>query len=342
MASFIRVETGGAPFAMGVDLGRAVKELLKELVADSASYYRKRTGRNIAAAKRYAARHFLPFVRRRYPGHLDEVGGIARGAGLAFDDVFFLTADEEMVDLWSKDHCSTVAARTGRGLLLAHNEDYPRRYLGRMVIVHAEPERGPAFLSLTYPYVLAGPSCGINAEGLAFAVDSLAFPPRRRGIPTNFILRDVYRSGRIAAARRALAAGPALMSNAVTVVSSSERKALTVEAGPKAAAVVAMGDASCLPHTNHVRSAKLAGGGERPSWSSKMRLAALEHLLGGRRRIDARDLLAALSSAPHGLLRRGKEAGESLTIATALMDPGRKTMYICNRAGKENFKAYRL
>lgn len=344
MAAFVKVETGGTHREMGVDFGRAAREVLRDLAAESRAHFRQWTGHDIGAAKRHATRHFLPAVRRRYPKYLEEVRGIAEGAGVAFEDVFYLTADEELVSLWEKpEKCSTVVVRTKDGLLLGHNEDYPPRYMDRLVIVDARPDDGPAFLALTYPYILAGPSCGMNDRGLAFGVDSLGFHARGRGLPTNYVLRDLYSVRRIGDVRRIMDASGRVMGNAATVASASEGRAVSVEASPRAVDGLEMGKRGMLAHTNHVRSETLDRDGEKASWSSRKRLAALEHLLAATETHTRAGLAKALSSKDYGLLRFGRRANESCTVGTGILDPKRHIMYVAKRGPRgHGFRGYEM
>ena len=358
MSAFVTVRTGGSPREMGVDFGRAAREVLRALAAESRAHFRQWTGHDIGQAKRHAARHYLPSVRRRYPKYLEEVRGIAEGAGVAFDDLFYLTADEELVSLWEKpakhapgrdpgtpshEHCSSAAVRTKDGLFLGHNEDYPPRYLDRLVLVEAHPDGAPAFMALTYPYIIAGPSCGLNDRGLAFAVDSLGYAARPRGVPTNYILRDVYSARRSSDVPRIVDVQDAVMANAVTVASASERKTLTVEAAPGGPAILSMGKDGLLAHTNHALSAELDHTSEKTGWNSRKRLIALEHLMAKKRDRTAAGLKKALSSKDYGLLRFGDRANESCTIASAVLDPARGIMYVAKRGPKGHaFRPYRL
>ncbi len=344
MAEFIRVSTGGSHRDMGVDFGRAAKDVLRAFIEDSRAEYPRRAKMRVADAKRHAARHLLPTVRRRYPKYLLEIEGMAEGAGLALDDFFYLTADEEIISLGRRrEKCSSAAVRSGDRFFLGHNEDYPSLYLGRLVIVEARPDDAPSFLALTYPYILAGPSCGLNASGLAFAANSLNFPPRAVGLPTNFVLRDVYGSRSLADVRRAMRVRGALMGNALVAVSSGERSAIAVEASPDNLAVLTMGTSGLLAHANHVCSEKLDRSGEKPSRSSLLRLAALQRVLAAPKLHTAAGLQRALSSAKDGLCRVTRRKGGDCTLASAVLDPKRRMLYVAKRGPKgHGFKPYRL
>ncbi len=328
--TFITVKTGGTHREMGVDFGRAAKDILRELLAESARFYKKHAKHDAEFARRYAMRNFLPHVRRRYPKYLEETRGIAEGANLTFEEVFFLTADEELSALWEKkilEKCSSVAVRTTHGILLGHNEDYPPRYYGRLVIVEAEPNDAPAFLALTYPYILAGPSCGMNAEGLSFAADSLAFPTQKNGIPSNYVLRDLFRAKRFSDVRRCMST-QALMGNAVIVVSAEG--AMIVEASPLQTAEISLRDEKFLAHTNHSLAKILDRQKEKPTMNSKRRLRVLTQTFVGNE-IDVSLLKRTLSSTKNGLCRPARRAADSCTIASVILDPKRKVMYVAKR-----------
>jgi hypothetical protein len=230
-------------------------------------------------------------------------------------------------------------------MFMMHNEDYPPRYHGRLVIVEAEPDDAPAFLALTYPYIIAGPSCGLNAAGLAFAVDSLNFNQPKRGMPVNYICRDIYASRTVAEAERAIAVPKPLSCFALTVASDDGvRAATTFEVTFKKTVRASMGTTGLLAHTNHVLSSKIDRRGEEPTLGSRVRLAALEHLLlRGTGDASMKKLQAALSSTHHGLLRNTKKPHESATIASVILDVKRRVMYVAKRGPwGHDFRPYGL
>jgi hypothetical protein len=345
---FVTVVTAGSPRRMGRDFGRAVKVILRELVEETAAYYRVRFGKDVDAIRRMAENDFLPPTVKTYPRYVEEMRGIAEGAGIRFEDLFFMAADEELVEMWLRtEHCSTVAVRTPSGIRIGQNEDYPARYLGRLVIVEARPDDAPAFLALTYPYALAGPSCGLNAAGMAFAVNSLSYPPARHrgGIPTVFALRDLFRATSIADVPRFARCPDGLMGYAVTAASAKEDAMITVEVRPggEEVATLAAAGAYGLAHTNHSLALSTDHADERPSRSSYDRLAALGRLLPTSRPHSPVKIRAALSSVEEGLLRPPGRPDADCTIATAVIDPARGTLDVAKRGPQgHGFRRYRL
>lgn len=345
MAEFVRVVTGGPHRDMGVDMGRAVSGHLEAMRDESSRYHRRLTGRSFEALTAFAMKRFLTVVERRFPGHLAEVRGIAEGAKLPFADVFFLTVDEELSALWRRmatEHCSSAAIRRAGSWLVAHNEDYPPRYSGRLTIVDAKPDDGPAFLALTYPYILGGPSCGMNAAGMAFTANSLRFPARGSGVPTNYLLRDLYASRSLDDAERRLAVPDALMANSCIIVSANEDSARDLELSPHGMVLLHPDATGSLIHTNHMVGGSAAHrAGERPTRSSKRRYAAMAASVPT---IRSRAGLGRLfSSAADGLRVAPTGPGESCTIATVVMDVSRRTMYVAKRGPDgHGFKSYRM
>ena len=344
MDGFIKITTGGSPRRIGRDIGRATAGIVRELAAANAAFYRRQTGRTLGELVAFARRNLLPLVARAYPGHLEEVRGLAEGAGLGFDEVFLFSAEEELLDLWGGwDKCSSAAVRCRGGLKLAHNEDYIGRYHGRLVVVDAAPSRGPRFLSLAYPGTLAGSACGLNAAGLAFSGNSLHFGPRRRGLPKNFVLRDVLAARNVADAVRRFGAGPRLVGGSLNVVSSREDAATCVESSLADTAVVRLSSAVWQAHTNHALAPGLDKRGEKPTAFSRRRLAGIEGLLAAARRpIGAAELKSILSSRAAGLFYVDRRPDAPSTLASIVMDPGSGSMLVAPAAGRRVWRRYSL
>jgi len=343
---FVHVKTGGSHREMGVDFGRAVREVLRDFIVESTSFYKKNSYHDTAYARRHALRNFLPQAVRRYPHYVEEVRGIAEGAGVPFEDVFLLTADDEISDLWQKplkEKCSSVAVKTKKGSFIIHNEDYPLRYHGRLVICQAEPDDAPAFLALTYPYMIAGPSCGMNSAGLGIACDSLNFKPRSRGTLSNFVQRDIFASRGIEDVEHRLQISD-VTASAVTIVITPKGDARMIELTTFGKGKKHMGKLGYLAHTNHTRTDGPDRRCERSSLGSRMRLAVLEHFFSGK--VDGINfgyLKKVLSSKELESTRKTKDPHASVTLASVILDLSKRTMYVAKRGpGGHDFRPYRF
>jgi isopenicillin-N N-acyltransferase-like protein len=143
---------------------------------------------------RIQARKYMPFAQERYPQYVEEMMGIAEGAGVLFEDVATLNAIEAVtVDALHLTKCTTLAVneeRTADGhVLIAHNEDWVPEDEADVFIIHATPDDEPPFLAMTYGGLL--PNIGFNAAGIAQCCDSVYPNDCRIGIPRLVVSRAV-------------------------------------------------------------------------------------------------------------------------------------------------------
>jgi isopenicillin-N N-acyltransferase-like protein len=132
------------------------------------------------------ARKYIPFAQERYPQYIDELQGIAEGAGVSFHDVSVVNAMEAVtMDALHLTKCTSMAVNEERTadehVLLAHNEDWLPEDENDVYIVEAFPKDEPPFLAMTYGCLLA--NIGFNAYGIAQCCDSVHPDDSRIGIP---------------------------------------------------------------------------------------------------------------------------------------------------------------
>jgi len=148
------VEMSGTRYEMGRQYGRQCRALIRRLVDRFDGMLLQPEYR---AAGREVALQALPWVRREAPELVEEVEGIAAGAGLDFDDVFRLSCSQE-INSWQgcvrrqaqatvPDGCTSIAAHHDDGGLVAWNMDWWIAWQPYMVLLHGEPDDGPRFLS---------------------------------------------------------------------------------------------------------------------------------------------------------------------------------------------------
>ncbi|MCD6360758.1 MAG: hypothetical protein J7M38_07815, partial [Armatimonadetes bacterium] len=119
---------------------------------------------------------------REAPELVEEVEGIAAGAGLDFDDVFRLSCSQEM-NAWQgcmrrraettvTDECSTFAVRRGGSSLVAWNMDWWVKWQPFMVLLHGQPDDGPRFLSFAMAGSIGRPGL---SEGVSIGANYLPY-----------------------------------------------------------------------------------------------------------------------------------------------------------------------
>ena len=194
------VELAGTPYEMGLAHGRTLKAEIRELVG--------RWKRDLEAnygvppdafIRRFLGRtDFKPAIDRWTPGLLDEVRGIADGAGLDFDTIY---AYQLIDETWAMGpdlgfaKCTSVAAgpRNGRPAFVAQNLDIPVFYHGYQTVLRIRDDKdGLEALVFTIPGILG--SNGLNSRSVGVcvnAVTQLAYSAK--GLPVDFAVRGILR-----------------------------------------------------------------------------------------------------------------------------------------------------
>lgn len=138
----------------------------------------------------------LPSIRRWTPDLLEEVEGIAEGAGQPFSRILaYSLMDEE----WSYAQgrrreapgCTVVCVRTERGTsVIAQNMDIPTVHDGTQTVLRVQPETGPEVLVFTMAGFIG--LMEVNAAGVGVVVNNLdTLPSSDVGLPVAFVVRGI-------------------------------------------------------------------------------------------------------------------------------------------------------
>lgn len=292
----------------GRERGRAHGEQLREQIGEALERWRVDAARRSGERPdRYAAgfladTNFLPAIEHHTPDLLEEVRGIAEGAGVPFEHVLVRNLmDEEWWYALRRGHlaaCSTiaVAAEDGRSTLLAQNMDLPAAMDSEQTLLRIAPPDGEPQLVLSAAGMIG--LAGAGAAGLGVCVNALTMLGHSTsGLPVAFVMRGALAQSSLAAAAGFLRAVPH---------ASGQHYAL---AGPEqvagyecsAAGAVRSSRGPRLWHTNHPLSSTDLDGRVPPDAAagahSRTRGRLLERELSGVRTIeDCRRLLADRSA----------------------------------------------
>jgi isopenicillin-N N-acyltransferase-like protein len=260
---FPLIEISGPPYERGRQYGRKAAgrirkgtshyfAQLKELSLDSSG---------VAAL----VRDYLPVIEGFEPTYVEEMHGIAEGAGLPFEDVALLNARTEILKLArpevrarlktsdDPDGCTGVvvlpqAAGTGR-LIHAQNWDWKRECADTAVVLKVRRDDGPDLMTFTEAGALG--RCGFNAVGIAITANYLECDRdyREVGVPLALIRRKVLESEHVALAMRTVYCTKKSAANNM-IVSHREGVAIDFECAPDETFQVHP-DRGLLVHANH-------------------------------------------------------------------------------------------
>lgn len=272
------LELRGTPYEMGVAHGRALKELI---VAAAASFTAVHQANNATLSvtrdtlKSFCLRH-LGFLQEFSSELVQEMRGIADGAGVAFEDILYLNCFLELEDLraptlggkllpdalWgcTSFNVTTGAAADGRAYL-GQTYDMEKYYGKFLALLRMRPENGPEMLVVTLAGVLG--LVGLNAAGVGAAINKVVATDARPGVIYPFIMRKALAAERI---------GDALG----TVIFSPRASGMTYQLAGAGTAFCAETSATryelleiegAIAHTNYFFGGSMRGF-ETPNWLS--------------------------------------------------------------------------
>ncbi len=190
------IHVSGTPYQIGCQIGESCRDQVRRSLENvRALMYRAYDQLQLNwDGARNQARKYLPFALERYPQYVEEMRGIADGAGCELDDLMVLNALEAVTsDALHLTKCTSIAVSPERSenghVLLAHNEDWLPEDEQDVFIIHATPAEEPPFLAMTYGGLL--PNIGFNAYGIAQCCDSVYPNDSRIGVPRVVCSRSV-------------------------------------------------------------------------------------------------------------------------------------------------------
>ena len=339
------VAVSGAPYERGVQYGKAVPEQVKRSIGlyggtlDELGFTVPEKARLIGQfAKEIAA----------FGAHyLDEMRGIADGAGVSLDDIVLVNARTEIVAQARReknrpeaeddavDGCTGAiilqeCSSTGR-VIHGMNWDWRAECADTAIVLRVSREDGPDFMTFVEAGALA--RCGMNEAGIAITANYLESERdyRQSGIPLVLIRRKVLEQRHFAMAVRAVAATPKACSNNM-MLSTAEGFGIDFECAPDEVFPIYPSD-GIIVHANHwvspvalakLKDAGLLGDSFYRDWRVRKLL--------GDGKVSPDDLKAAFFddfAAPFAVCRPvlPNSAGDlSATVAMIIMDTTAGTM----------------
>ncbi|WP_157020251.1 C45 family autoproteolytic acyltransferase/hydolase [Mesorhizobium xinjiangense] len=360
---FPLIEISGTPRLRG----RSYGEQARERIHGSVDLYASNLGRlgfDRTDIVRFA-RHFEPRLRQWAPDLVDEMEGIAEGAGLELSSVVLVNARTEILQLARRekeiaeddpDGCTGAvvlpeATQDGR-LLHGQNWDWKAECAETSVVLRLRRDDGPDLLTFTEAGGLA--RSGFNAVGIAITANYLECDRdyRELGIPLPFIRRRALEAEHFAHALKVVATTPKSGSNNM-MLSTVEGYAIDLECAPDESFAIHPRD-GLLVHANHWQSATalsklretgLAAVPDSLYRDVRVRKLLMAHI--GKSTIE--DLKSALFddfALPYCVCRpplRGNGGNLSATVAMIVMDPAGGFMEIAPLpATNRNFTRYEL
>jgi isopenicillin-N N-acyltransferase-like protein len=185
----------GEPFVRGLQLGRSEKERVIHTITAYMEMFLLKAGlqRHEALAN---AERFIPVIENYAPHLLEEMRGIAEGAGRDLREIIAINARTELVyGARQQAECTsigiTAAASSDGHLRLAQNWDWHPSQVGVVILWIIRRTDGPDVMTLTEAGMVG--KIGLNGAGLAMCINLLSSDSDYAGpaVPMHIILRSI-------------------------------------------------------------------------------------------------------------------------------------------------------
>lgn len=269
MAEFPHVRVEGGPRDRGRQYGEQAADRIAISIRAYGEVFRDYAGWDWSTVRREAARYEAP-IAAQFPSYLEEMRGIAEGAGVDFEDVLSINVRTEVMFAakarkaeeasHSVGECSSFAvvpeASANRHTLIGQNWDWLLHCFDTVVVLEAVQEQGPDFVTVVEAGLLA--KTGMNSSGIGLVTNALVTDADvgEPALPYHVLLRAILDAETLSDAYTVLQSGRRSAS-ANYLIAHRDGMAVDIEAAPGdfARLFLLFPEDGVLLHTNHYRSA---------------------------------------------------------------------------------------
>lgn len=251
------IRVSGAPFDRGEQYGQKAKERILKCIDLYSSMFEANAHLDWEKAKELA-KQFEPAIKNYFPELIEEMRGIAQGAGLTYEDILALNCRSEIM-FALPDGCTAISyppeATINGHTVLTQTWDWLGEARPCTVVVEIDQTPLPRLLMVAEAGMVGGK--GLNEDGIGVTLNALSVGKGQIGVPLHIIYRKILSSKLISDAIECVSkctragAGNFNIGSACGIVSS-------VEYSPDNFAVT-MSEGKPLCHTNHYLSPLFIG-----------------------------------------------------------------------------------
>lgn len=206
------LELTGTPYEMGVAHGETLRTSIRDFVASITRVHQENNTHlkvDDATLKAFCMRN-IGFVQKFSPDLLDEMRGIADGAGMGLEDIVYLNTFLELEDLrapgvggrilpdalWGCTTFNVTAEATADGAAyIGQTYDMERYYEKYLALLRIKPSEGPEALVVTMSGLLG--MNGMNTAGVGAVINKIVAPDARPGVIYPCVMRKALAAERI-------------------------------------------------------------------------------------------------------------------------------------------------
>ena len=249
--SFEFLEVKGSYNQIGYQIGKYFGKNIKQVIKQRAEWHNNLLSILKSPPGQLRSAEYLRLTEKHFPHILEEILGMADGAGLHFDAIWAMCIKSELGALDEEpDGCSTIFTKDQQHMWLFHNEDGHDAYRDIMFILKATPPSGVTYLSLVYPGIITGNGPSMNNQGIIQTTNYIGSTESEVGFPRYILGRAVLEAKSLKEAMDIITMEPRAYPYHHNLGSLSEKKYISLETTPAAWQSKEPQENYC--HTNHL------------------------------------------------------------------------------------------
>ncbi len=265
----------GEPFSRGLSYGIAAKEQILKTIEEYKVLFDKEAHISWDDAMAAADKLHNP-IQAVCPDLVEEMKGIASGAGLDYSAILTLNCRSEIMFSSFEDSCTAIGippevSGTGK-TYIAQNWDFWSIGKGTSVVLEIEQPPLPKVLIVTEAGIIGGK--GLNDKGIGLTMNAMSVKKGKIGIPVQCILRRALSQTTLPKAIDSIATVDRAGSACVGLA-SSDGLVVMVEFAPNNMDVL-LSNGEPLCHTNHWISPVMIADPETSRYSFKSTYTRLD------------------------------------------------------------------
>jgi isopenicillin-N N-acyltransferase-like protein len=171
-------------------------------IAFYSDFFKRRTGKTESDI-REVARQFLPYLQKACPAYLEEIRGLADGAGVEFETILALNVRTEIGYGLLNDGCTAFAWKTKTNSFIAQNWDWDVEQANNIIRLKIVQVGKPTIHMMTEGGIIG--KIGLNSAGVGVTLNAIS----ARGVafdklPCHLALRSALESTSLQEARTKL------------------------------------------------------------------------------------------------------------------------------------------
>ncbi|CAK1362518.1 unnamed protein product [Cercospora beticola] len=332
----LQIHCTGSPREIGLTHGTLAKPLIHRTIAFYTSQFQASSKLSWPEV-RVLAKEFIPNIKTQWPAYLEELEGIAEGAGVEVEDIVACNVRTEITfGLWS-DGCTALGWKVDRDggageSWLAQNWDWDPRQGENLILVSIDvPGRQTRIKMVTEAGIIG--KIGLNSHGVGVCLNAIKARGVDKGrLPVHLGLRKVLESeSREEAVRELEKVG---IASACHMLISDAGGSVGLEWSAKGVKKVEMNERGQVFHSNHFLE-KHPDGVEDTDWlvDSRFRVRRIEELVkgveerSGGKEVgweDVRGIFRDEENWPGAICRSAKGKSTSQTLFNIVMELTKK------------------